>query len=248
MTNWRILLTRLAAENITTGNVLAQNNIYSASLPLLKIRLLAENSKMLNILNKIKNYQAIVVVSKTAANLLVNLLKKYQITPHVKTIFFCVGAGSGKILQQHNLTVIYPPNGNNSEALIQNLQFQSILNTQANFLLVKGQGGRNLLSTTIKNANCNIDKLELYQRLNINYETAVINKIISKQQINGVFITSLQSLQNYHGLINNKLHQIALFVPSIRVANYASDYGFSKVYNCNGADIYSLLNALNVSN
>jgi len=244
MTNWRILLTRPQAENIVTAETLATNHIFSTNLPLLDIKQLPENSVMLNIIHNLANFKAIIVVSKPAAYLLVNLLKRYEILPSTKTIFFSVGFGTGQILEQHNLPVIYPQKGNDSEALLKLTKLQDLIKNQANFLLVKGENGRDLLNKTIKSANCNITNLELYQRINLNYSPNFIGQIIYQNQINGVFITSSQSLIHFTKLIDLNLYNIVLFVPSNRIADMAKDYGFSKIYNCFGADGNSLLKTL----
>ena len=69
VSGWRLLLTRPAQESAALAAALAQQGIYSSSLPLLAIEALAERVEQRSRLADLHRYCAVIVVSKPAARL-----------------------------------------------------------------------------------------------------------------------------------------------------------------------------------
>lgn len=118
MTGWRLLLTRPADESSALAAVLAEAGIYSSSLPLLDIEPVPLSDAGRAILQVLDQYSAVIVVSKPAARLCVELLRQYWPQPPDQP-WFSVGAATGQILVDAGLTVFYPDNGDDSEALLE---------------------------------------------------------------------------------------------------------------------------------
>ena len=81
MSAWRLLITRPAADCALLAAQLAEQQIYSSSLPLLAMRELAETAAQRALLLNLDQYHAIVVVSKPAARLILERLDRYWVQP-----------------------------------------------------------------------------------------------------------------------------------------------------------------------
>ena len=69
MNGWRLLLTRPAEESAALAATLAQQGIFSSSMPLLAIEALSETAEQRSTLTRLPQYSAVIVVSKPAARL-----------------------------------------------------------------------------------------------------------------------------------------------------------------------------------
>ncbi|WP_172435421.1 uroporphyrinogen-III synthase, partial [Pseudomonas sp. ACN8] len=118
MIGWRLLLTRPADEAAALSSLLAEQGIFSNSLPLLDIMPIAATDTMRQVILALDQFCAVIVVSKPAARIGVELLEQYWPTPPgVK--WFSVGAATAQILEDHGLDVSFPAEGDDSEALLE---------------------------------------------------------------------------------------------------------------------------------
>nr|BFE93084.1 hypothetical protein GCM10020185_36200 [Pseudomonas brassicacearum subsp. brassicacearum] len=104
MTGWRLLLTRPTDESSALAAVLAEAGVYSSSLPLLDIEPVPLSDAGRAIFQALDQYSAVIVVSKPAARLCVELLHQYWPQPPDQP-WFSVGAATGQILVDAGLTV-----------------------------------------------------------------------------------------------------------------------------------------------
>lgn len=81
MTGWRLLLTRPAEECEALAATLAEVGVHSSSLPLLAIEPLPESAEQRATILELDRYCAVVVVSKPAARLGLELLDSYWPQP-----------------------------------------------------------------------------------------------------------------------------------------------------------------------
>ena len=81
MTGWRLLLTRPAAESAQLAASLAAAQVFSCSLPLLEIEALSETPEQRALILELERYSAVIVVSKPAARLGLQLLDRYWPQP-----------------------------------------------------------------------------------------------------------------------------------------------------------------------
>ena len=107
MIGWRLLLTRPAEEAAALSSFLAEQGIFSNSLPLLDIMPIEATDTMRQVILALDQFCAVIVVSKPAARIGVELLERYWPTPPgVK--WFSVGAATAQILEDHGLDVSFP--------------------------------------------------------------------------------------------------------------------------------------------
>lgn len=244
MTEWRVLLTRPAEESLALAATLAEAGIFSSSLPLLDIEPLPVTPEQLEVLRDLGRYCAVIVVSKPAARLAVRQL--HRAWPQLP--WFSVGAATAKVLAEHGLNVHYPPTGDDSEALLQLPALrEAIARPDARVLILRGEGGRELLAERLRASGASVDYLELYRRFLPAYDAGVLMQRIQLERLNGLTVSSGQGFLHLHALAGADWPQVAqlpLFVPSPRVFEMARCAGAEKVVDCRGASAAALLVAL----
>ncbi|WP_431701266.1 uroporphyrinogen-III synthase [Pseudomonas sp. BR20] len=244
MTDWRVLLTRPAEESTALAAALSEAGIFSSSLPLLDIEPLPVTPEQRAIFDDLGRYCAVIVVSKPAARLAVQQLD--QAWPQLS--WFSVGAATAQVLADHGLCVHYPQTGDDSEALLQLPALrEAIARPGARVLILRGEGGRELLAERLREQGASVDYLELYRRFLPTYDTGVLTRRIQLERLNGLVVSSGQGFLHLQALAGPDWPQVAqlpLFVPSPRVAEMARAAGAEKVVDCRGASAAALLVAL----
>ena len=244
MTDWRVLLTRPAEESATLAATLSEAGIFSSSLPLLDIEPLPITPERQAVLRDLGRYCAVIVVSKPAARLALQQLD--QAWPHLR--WFSVGAATAQVLADRGLDVHYPQTGDDSEALLQLPALrEAIARPDARVLILRGEGGRELLAERLREQGASVDYLELYRRFLPAYDSGVLTQRIQLERLNGLVVSSGQGFLHLQALAGPDWPQVAqmpLFVPSPRVYEMARAAGAEKVVDCRGASAAALLVAL----
>ncbi|WPN54121.1 MULTISPECIES: uroporphyrinogen-III synthase [unclassified Pseudomonas] len=244
MTDWRVLLTRPAEESTALAALLSQAGIYSSRLPLLETQALAVTAEQQAVFDALQRYCAVIVVSKPAARLALQRLG--NAVPPMP--WFSVGAATAQILAGHGLDVHYPATGDDSEALLQLPALrEAIAQPGAKVLILRGEGGRELLAERLREQGASVDYLELYRRFLPVYETGALMQRIRLERLNGLVVSSGQGFLHLQALAGRDWPLVAklpLFVPSPRVYEMARAAGAKKVVDCRGASAAALLVAL----
>lgn len=247
MTPWRVLLTRPAEESMALAAALAEAGIFSSSLPLLGIEALPVSPEQQAVFRALDGYSAVIVVSKPAARLGLQLLD--QAWPQAPALpWFSVGAATAQVLAEHRLDVHYPQTGDDSEALVALPALRdAIAQPGARVLILRGEGGRELLAERLREQGASVDYLELYRRFLPQYDAGELVRRIQLERLNGLVVSSGQGLLHLQALAGPDwptVAQLPLFVPSPRVLEMARSAGAEKVVDCRGASATALLVAL----
>ncbi|WP_347902663.1 uroporphyrinogen-III synthase [Pseudomonas purpurea] len=247
MIGWRLLLTRPADESTALAAVLAGAGVFSSSLPLLEIEALPVVGVQQTIIQGLDAYCAVIVVSKPAARLVVEQVARHWPQPP-RQCWFSVGAATAQILAGHGLDVCCPQEGDDSEALLELAQLrEAVARPDARVLIVRGEGGRELLAERLRASGASVDYLELYRRGLSDYAPGVLAQRIAAERLNGLVVSSGQGFEHLRQLAGNawpELARLPLFVPSPRVAEMARAAGAQTVVDCRGASAVALLTAL----
>ena len=244
MTGWRVLLTRPADESAALAASLSEAGIFSSSLPLLETQPLPITAEHQAVFQRLNRYCAVIVVSKPAARLALQQLGG-SVPPMP---WFSVGAATAQILADHGLNVHFPATGDDSEALLELPALrEAIALPGGRVLILRGEGGRELLAERLREQGASVDYLELYRRFLPVYEKGALMQRIQLERLNGLVVSSGQGflhLQALAGADWPRVAQLPLFVPSPRVAEMARAAGAKKVVDCRGASAAALLVAL----
>lgn len=247
MSGWRLLLTRPVEDCAALAQTLAASGIKSSSLPLLDIEPLPLDDMGSALLRSVDRYQALIVVSKPAARLL--LEQAGQIGLQLpRTGWFTVGAASAQVLQDQGLEVTSPEQGDDSEALLTLAALREAIDCDAaRVLIIRGEGGRELLAERLAEQGANVDYLELYRRRMPSYPAGTLVHRVDGERLNGLVVSSGQGLEHLQQLAGTdwpRLARLTLFVPSPRVAAQARAAGVQQIVDCRGASASALMAAV----
>ncbi|MCD5992164.1 uroporphyrinogen-III synthase [Pseudomonas sp. CDFA 602] len=247
MSQWRLLLTRPAEESAALAQVLADAGIVSSSMPLLETEPLPLNPAQRSIIFELLSYCAVVVVSKPAARLAVELIDEVWPQPPQQP-WFSVGAATGQILKDYGLDASWPEQGDDSEALLDLPQLQAAIAVPGSrVLIMRGDEGRELLAERLRERNVAVEYLPLYRRYLPEYPSSALVQRVRLERLNGLVVSSGQGFEHLLQLAGDSWQDLAglpLFVPSPRVADIARAAGALKVVDCRGANAAALLAAL----
>ena len=243
MTAWRLLLTRPADDCEALAEVLAGQGIFSSCLPLLEIAPLPVSDTMRQTFAGLSRYSAVIVVSKPAARIAVQMIDAVPAIP-----WFSVGAATAQILQDRGLDAHCPDEGDDSEALLQLPRLlDAVAGPGARVLILRGEGGRELLAERLRELGASVEYLEMYRRDLPDYPAQELPRRIAAERLNGLVVSSGQGFEHLRQLAGDTwpvLAQLPLFVPSPRVAGQARAAGAQTVVDCRGASAAALLTAL----
>lgn len=247
MSPWRLLLTRPEEDCAALAQSLLAAGIASSCLPLLAIEPVALDDGRLQLLADLHRYQAIIVVSKPAARLLLERLAEVGL-PLPERGWFTVGEATAQVLREAGAYVTCPPRGDDSEALLALPELREAIEASApRVLIVRGKGGRELLCERLGEQGASVDYLELYRRCLPEYPAGTLLRRIEAERLNGLMVSSGQGLEHLRQMAGAdwaKLAQLPLFVPSPRVAEQARAAGAQQVVDCRGASAAALLAAV----
>lgn len=247
MTGWRLLLTRPTEEAAALASELADAGVFSSRLPLLTIEPLALSDDQREVIAHLDRYCAVIVVSKPAARLGLEWVRLYWPQAPVQK-WFSVGAATAQILADHGLDVSYPLSADDSEALLALPAFaQAVACDKPKVLIMRGEGGRELLAERLRHLGAQVDYLELYRRSLPSYPPETLPQRVKAERLNALVVSSGQGFAHLRQLAGDAWPQLSgmtLFVPSPRVAQIARDAGAKNVVDCRGASAAALLAAL----
>lgn len=247
MSGWRLLLTRPAQESAALAEILGAEGIFTSSLPLLETEPLELTPAQRSAIYTLLDYSAVIVVSKPAARLAVELIDEVWPQPPMQP-WFSVGEATGRILADYGLDVSWPAEGDDSEALLELAALKAVAaQPDSRVLIMRGEGGREWLAERLCELGVEVDHLPLYRRFLPAYPPSALPALVDVERLNGLVVSSGQGFEHLLELAGDswpRLAQLPLFVPSVRVAEMARAAGASTVIDCHGASAVALLAAL----
>lgn len=145
------------------------------------------------------------------------------------------------------LDVVWPHERETSEILIQLPALQQVAGKRA--LILRGNGGRELLAETLQQRGADVQFVECYQRCAKIYQGAVEGRRWRDRQVDTLVVTSGEMLQQLYSLFpeidrEEWLLHCRLIVVSERLATRAAELGWRDIRVAEGADNDALLRAL----
>ena len=247
MSAWRLLLTRPAEDCAALAQTLAAQGVVSHCMPLLAIEALDETPEQRSAFADLQCYCAVIVVSKPAARIGLQLLAQHG-APTPDLPWFSVGAATAAVLAEQGLGVHFPDLGDDSEALLALPALQQAIAAPApRVLILRGEGGREFLAERLRSQGVSVDYLPLYRRVLPQYAPGELSRQVRAERLNGLVVSSGQGFEHLLQLAGDDwpaLARLPLFVPSPRVAEQARAAGAQIVVDCRGASAAALQAAL----
>ncbi|MDT9587121.1 MAG: uroporphyrinogen-III synthase [Candidatus Arsenophonus melophagi] len=161
--------------------------------------------------------------------------------------YYGIGHSTASVFQQlTNLPIYLSHEGETSENLLKLPGLQAPLGKKS--LLLRGNGGRELLATTLKSRGSHIDYCECYQRKPIRYDRKTFQLQWKQENISTIIVTSCDMLHILCNLIKDAdkpwLFSRHLIVVSDRLGSTAYQLGWKSIKIAKSANNDALIQAL----
>ncbi|MDR1275895.1 MAG: uroporphyrinogen-III synthase [Candidatus Accumulibacter sp.] len=227
----RILVTRPEAQAAALGDAIRAKGGVPVFFPLLKITPVDDLEALRRLAPRLGEYSIIVFVSPNAVEFGLPALLGARVWPEsVKAA--AIGPGTEKALARHGVgKVLVPSERFDSEALLELPAFQKSHLEGRKALIVRGDGGRELIAETLTERGATVDYLSCYHRAPPTDASGVESAL--REGLDAVTISSSEGLRALPGLLDAKsfeaLSAVPLFVPHARIAQTAEELGLRKV-------------------
>lgn len=242
-----LLVSRPELQSRQLANKLEQLGYRVLQLPVLDLQPLNPTPKTRELLLNLDQCDAIICISAHAAKMLLQHIDTFwpQIPPHLQ--WFAVGPATAKVLADAGLPVCVSGEGDNSEALLSLAELQAV--TEKSILIAKGEGGRELLATTLQERGAKVSALNLYRRAAISYSDEQFKERVGSLCPHVALATSVDILRAQQTLLSRYFPnwaQTLLIVASERIGEQARALGYRQVRVAEGASDEAIIKALNV--
>lgn len=215
----RLLITRFAPHAERLVDSLNHIGCFAVAQPLFTIESLNDLGTLDTFLNG--SYDLVIAVSGNAVKYAQQQIK----TDWPIAIYLAVGQSTQKQLNQVTGQIVQCPLSRfDSEGLLDLEVLQSIKNQR--ILILRGEGGRELLEETLIARGAEVDFLQTYKRIKIDLNGQKLVNNWQQAYINGVIISSVEVLNQLFALVPTShkswLSGLIFYVPSQRVAEQAS--------------------------
>lgn len=182
------------------------------------------------VMNRLVEFDWLVFISPTAVSHFFLVLGSRGL-PALSRVA-AVGGGSARALQQRGVeNVVYPQGGADSEALLALPAMQSMAGQK--ILIVRGEGGRELLAETLRARGAQVEYAECYRRQRPVADARPILAEFNQGGIDAVTATSGEGVHNLFALLGDageeQLRDTPWFVPHARIAETARKLGVRQV-------------------
>jgi uroporphyrinogen-III synthase len=227
-----ILVTRPKNQADNLCKLIEQIGGTPVRFPVLEIIPVEPLDEIKKTLNSLDQYQWLFFVSTNAVNFALRANNgRIGNLQHVRIV--AVGQATAGALRNAELNVdLVPEQKYNTEAILAMPQLQE-LNGQS-CLIVRGQGGRELLAQTLEERGAQVYYLEVYRRILPETKSGYVEKLLHQKQLDVITVTSGEALNNLLILLNSNVHQQLLATPlaviSQRIGKLAVERGFKQVF------------------
>ncbi|MDD4906535.1 MAG: uroporphyrinogen-III synthase [Methylobacter tundripaludum] len=225
-----VLVTRPEHQAENLSRLIEQRGGVAVRFPTLEI-VSRDDDQIKSTLANLDGFQWVVFISANAVNFA--LKANSGKIPRTKSVrFAAVGQATAQAMKMAGLPVdLVPEYGYNSEALLEMPQLQQV--ERQNCLIVRGEGGREQLATTLRSRGAEVDYLEVYKRIIPRMDSSPVVELLAQHRLDVITVTSAEALQNLSLMLgekNNKLLSlIPLVVVSDRIRCLAADMGFNRI-------------------
>ena len=228
----RILVTRPAEQAGELARMIAAQGGQAVRFALLEIGAADDQSPLQRAIAQLDDYAVAIFISPNAvAYSLPSILaaRRWPVGLRVAAIGPSTAA---QLTAQRIGEVICPADRFDSEALLELPAFAADALAGRKILLLRGDGGRELLAQTLVERGAQVDAVGCYRRLPPS-DGAPLVSLLRNRQIDALTISSSEGLRNLLALLDTDafalLRRLPLFVAHQRIAQVAAELGLPRV-------------------
>jgi len=243
----KILVTRPNHQSENMCKLIEQQGWQAIRFPVIAIKARSLSRQELKRVQNIDLYQKVFFVSVNAVNFALQIINgKMERLQKVSCI--AVGNASYKALTAYGMSnVLVPEQGFNSEEILAMPEMQDMRGQSC--LIIRGEGGREILAASLRARGAKVDYLEVYKRVVPVSDNRLVSEYLQHKAIAAILIYSGDALKNLLQMlakhdINNNLLNTPLVVISQRVECLAKKIGFKNIIIADEASDSAMMNAL----
>ena len=228
----RIVVTRPAAQAVKLIALIRENGGEPLAMPLLEIGPGADSSELRRAIAALEDYALAVFVSPNAVAYSLPMIRARGPWP-CSVRAAAIGSATAAALAEAGIgPVIAPLARFDSEALLELPELSGGAIAGRKVLIVRGNGGRELLAQTLRARGVRVDAVAAYRRLPAPQAQAIVS-LLRNRSIDAMTISSSESLRILFAMLDTDacacLKNTATFVPHARIAAVAAELGLQKV-------------------
>jgi uroporphyrinogen-III synthase len=228
----RILVTRPAAQAATLAAQIAEAGGEPVLFPLLEISQASDQAPLQLATACLDDYALAVFISPNAVDFsLPSILARRLWPPSLQAA--AIGPGTVAQLATYGIERVIVPHGRfDSEALLELPALQADRVASRKVLILRGNGGRELLAETLIQRGAAVDCVTCYQRSSP-ADAAPLVSLLRAGQLQALTISSSEGLRNLWALLGaddrQRLSDLPVFVPHQRIAEVAGALGMRRL-------------------
>ena len=208
--------------------------------PVIEIKSPDNKDSLQSAINTIDTYDIAIFISPTA----VKQTAKHIPLSALKLTIGAIGESTSAVLEKQGLDIQLKPEKYNSESLLLHPLLQSTTVDNKRIIIFKGEGGRELLASTLTSRGADVFNANIYKRCKPTSYTPL--PVSTLHNIDVVLVSSGEGLHNLIGMVEDTdtLLALKIIVPGKRCAAIANEAGFKSIITTANATNQSFLDTL----
>lgn len=181
--------------------------------PTIEINPARDQKVLKEIINNLADFDIAIFVSANAVLQTESALKaRWPALPKTLKVL-AIGQATKNALEKLQIPVLTLPKTFNSESLLELPELQQLKNT--NIVIFAGEGGRELLFTTLSQRGASVTKAVAYFRSKPKNDMAEIQHYLKLKAIHAILCTSNEGLENLVNMVEPSYHVILRAIPLV---------------------------------
>lgn len=226
-----ILITRPAHQAGTLAALIHAAGGRPVIFPALEILDPADPQPLLDVIERLESYDLAVFISPNAVTRVMERMAGRRTWPAGLRVA-AIGKGGVRELERHGIRdVVAPQRSFDSERLLEMPQLQAVEGQRV--LILRGDGGRELLGDTLAARGARVDYVACYRRARPQTDPAPLLQAWAQDGVHATVVTSSEGLRNLFAMLGKPgaslLQHTPLLVPHPRIAAVARELGCNEV-------------------
>lgn len=225
----KVMVTRPEPQAHGLRRLIENQGGTALDFPVIEIKPCTDRAAAIKILERIEQYDLGIFVSANAVDGCLNLLGK-RTSALKKLGLIAIGPATARALTPFVSEPVTVNDGLDSETLLAMDALKPAAVSGKKIIILRGEGGRELLAATLRARGAEVDYAEVYRRACPSYECAFIRQLWAENTPDVVIISSKHGLQNLIALLDQEqralLQTRQLLVVGARMSTFALQFGF----------------------
>ena len=227
-----VLITRPADQLEEVSRLVERVGARAVPFPLLDIVPISEDDGFVHKILPSDRYALSIFVSRNAVRFGIPFLEDLWRRLPEQMLWIGVGRSTAAEMARHAISATFPELPS-TEGVLSMAETRCVTGKRA--LIIRGQGGRELLAATLRERGAQVDYLEVYRRTKHPWTRAQLMRRLKVEHVRVAIVTSGEALDYLAELAGKAGADLVLLVPSARIADLAARIGFNQIRVTDGA-------------